>query len=95
MHVSVNTSIPAHTETENLLLAIWKDVLKNDSCSISDDFLSIGGDSLSAMLCISRIRKATGFELELLDFFLEPATVSGLASIIDRARESEADTSRS
>ncbi len=95
MPEGVNTSTPAYSKTENVLLAIWKDVLKNDSCSVSDDFLSIGGDSLSAMLCISRVRKATGIELELVDFFLEPATVSGLASMIDRAREGEADTSGS
>lgn len=86
MPENVNTIKSAHSETENILLAIWKDVLKNDTCRVDDDFLSLGGDSLSAMLCISRVRKAMGVELDLVDFFLEPATISRFVSIIDGKR---------
>jgi acyl carrier protein len=78
-----NATSSTPTSTEDLLLKIWRNILKNDSCGVDDDFLSLGGDSLSAMLCISRVRKLVGVELELMDFFLEPATISRLASIID------------
>jgi acyl carrier protein len=68
--------------------AIWKDVLMNDACRENDDFLNCGGDSLAAMLCIARINQEFGVELELEDFFVEPATISHIASLIEVSRQS-------
>jgi len=67
------------------VLAIWQDVLANNTCNADDDFLDAGGDSLAAMLCIARIHSEFGVELELEDFFIEPATSRKLGSVIDRA----------
>jgi len=68
-------------ECEERLVEIWTEVL-NHTTRRADDFLEQGGDSLSAMLCISRIRKEFGVDVPLLTFFIEPATVSSLAVTI-------------
>ena len=78
-----NTSSPRDTETE--LIAIWREVLGLGSFGSSDSFLELGGDSLAAMLCISRIRSTFDVEFELTDFFLDDATVSGFAANIERS----------
>ena len=71
--------------TETKLIAIWCDVLRKELIQADDDFVDIGGDSLSAMLCIYRVQAEFGIDLDLEDFFFEPATVRGLAAIVDRA----------
>lgn len=72
--------------TVEKLLAIWQDVLANNTCKADDDFLDAGGDSLAAMLCIARIHSEFGVELDLEDFFIEPATPRNLGKLIDDAR---------
>lgn len=71
--------------TVGRLLAIWRDVLANDTCKADDDFLDAGGDSLAAMLCIARIHSEFGVELDLENFFIEPATPRNLGKLIDEA----------
>lgn len=74
---------PAGTATERKLLAIWKDILSQTEIDVDDNFLDLGGDSLSAMLCVSRVRNAFGVELFLEEFFMDDATVAQLSRIID------------
>lgn len=74
------------SETEAVVLAIWKDVLKQPDVRTSDNFLDLGGDSLAAMSCISRINKHYQIEFALEEFFFDTATVSEFASIIDQNR---------
>ena len=70
--------------TEERLLVIWRDVLQNDAIKTDQDFVDLGGDSLAAMMCISRVRAAFGTELELEDFFYDEATISRQAAIIEK-----------
>jgi acyl carrier protein len=56
------------SETEKLLIGIWHLVLDSESIKLDDEFLDIGGDSLSAIRCISRVRKVFGVELTMEDF---------------------------
>ena len=57
------------------LREIWIDVLKVKQIGPNDAFLDLGGDSLAAMLCISRIRRTFGVEFPLDEFFLDEATI--------------------
>jgi acyl carrier protein len=72
-------------ETELKLLEIWQAVLEPPSIGLDDDFLELGGDSISAVMCISRIRKLFGYDLEIDDFFLDGATIRRFARSIDAA----------
>lgn len=69
--------------TEHKLLAIWSEVLGPHEVGLSDNFIDLGGDSLSAMLCISRVRREFGIELDIEDFFLDAVTVKSLGELID------------
>ena len=73
--------------TEEKVLEIWLEVLNQSSVGLHEGFLELGGDSLSAMVCISRIRSTFGVEVPLEEFFLDQATVSDFARLIDRAQK--------
>ncbi|PSK90431.1 amino acid adenylation domain-containing protein [Taibaiella chishuiensis] len=72
------------TATETSLLDIWKDILKRKNIGISDNFFESGGQSLRAMILVSRIQKIFAVEISLKDIFSYP-TVHALAKHIDQA----------
>lgn len=71
--------------TEQRVRAIWEEVLEIPGISNDVQFLELGGDSLSAMLCISRMRKLLNVEFTIEDFFMESSTLSDFTKIIDEA----------
>src|SRR5262249_7369988 len=79
-----NAATSAHAETEKTLLQIWSEVLNTapTPISIHDDFLGLGGDSLTAMRCINRIIAAFGVEIPLELFLIESASIAQVASEI-------------
>jgi acyl carrier protein len=66
------------------LKEIWLRVLDLQDLSIHESFLDLGGDSLSAMLCISRMRDTFGVEFGLEDFFIGNPTIFQFAATIER-----------
>jgi acyl carrier protein len=72
------------TETERKMMLIWMNVLDNPNIGPNDNFMDLGGDSLSAMMCMSRIQKTFDVELSIESFFMDDATVSKLATLIDQ-----------
>jgi acyl carrier protein len=85
---SISTS---NSPTVKLLADIWAAVLNREDVGIYDDFFDIGGDSLSAMMCVHRVRTTFGVEIEIHEFFLEPATVARVAGVIDALMKSQAE----
>ena len=75
-----------YTGTEQKIMAIWKDVLSVSTLSIHDHFVDLGGDSLAAMLCISRLRDAFGVEFGIDEFFWDHATIAEFSAAIDQSR---------
>jgi hypothetical protein len=86
MPSSTHAANQPRTETERIVFRIWSEVLKTDRLGIYDDFIELGGHSLSATLCINRISEACSVVLPLDLFFLEPAHVAEIAAQIDRLR---------
>jgi acyl carrier protein len=89
----MDTSMPVQsaadaprTETENILVEIWSIVLNTQDIDIHADFFSLGGDSLAAMRCINRVCAVFGVELSVDLFLLESASVTKVASEVDKAR---------
>ncbi len=75
------------TPTEELLVAIWEEVLGLERVDTADDFFALGGHSLLATRVISRVRRVFGVEIALRELFERP-TIAGLAPEVERARRS-------
>jgi acyl carrier protein len=75
-----------HREIEEQVLGIWRNVLRIDAIDLNHTFVDLGGDSLAAMLCISRVRAAFQVELSVDDFMANDATVASHTSQIEKIR---------
>ncbi|WP_445627759.1 amino acid adenylation domain-containing protein [Nostoc sp. DSM 114167] len=81
--------IPPRTATEEVLTAIWSDVLGLEKVGIHDNFFALGGHSLSAMQVIARLRETFKVELSISCLFDYP-TVVELEQQISEYRQKEA-----
>jgi len=64
--------------TEDVVRLIWQEALHSPITDTKQSFLDCGGDSLSAMLCISRLRARFGVELTIEDFLMDDSTIENL-----------------
>ncbi len=86
-NLPVNSQSPSSSENrlaaiERSLAEYCRELLNAPAVQMSDNFLDLGGDSLSAMIFMSRIYKDYQVQLTLEDFFLEPGTIGAIASAI-------------
>ena len=81
--VSENVYTAPVNKTQRKLARIWSEVLGVKKIGIYDDFFQYGGDSLSALLAITRIRKTLNVEISIKDFF-KKTTIASLAELIDK-----------
>ncbi|MCY8859503.1 phosphopantetheine-binding protein, partial [Bacillus atrophaeus] len=77
------------TEMEELLAAIWQDVLGIPDIGINDNFFTLGGDSIKGIQMASRLNQH-GLKLEMKDLFQHP-TIEELVSYVERTEGKEAD----
>jgi hypothetical protein len=75
---------PPRNTTEELLVAIWCDVLGLARVGIRDNSFELGGHSLLATQVLARINESLGVEVTLGQFFFAP-TIAGLAPTIEAA----------
>ncbi len=81
--------VKPRTPEEELLAAIWADILNIEEVSVESSFFDLGGHSLLATQVISRIQDAFDVELHLRDLFETP-TIARIAEKIDRIKKGEA-----
>ena len=74
------------TPEEELLVAIWGEVLGVGEVAIDDNFFALGGHSLLATQVVSRLRVSLGVEVPVRSVFSHP-TVAGLATEVVAARQ--------
>ena len=77
--VAAAVAVAPRSALEELLVAIWKDVLQIEAMGIEDNFFSLGGDSLLAFQVVARLRKA-GVTLTIPQLFAHQ-TVAALARV--------------
>ncbi|WP_275670170.1 condensation domain-containing protein, partial [Streptomyces sp. L-9-10] len=83
--------VAPRTEAERVLAGIWAEVLGVERVGAHDDFFELGGDSISSLKVVSRLRAALGAGFSPRVLFDHP-TVAGLAATIpgaEAARETE------
>jgi len=78
--------VPPRSETETVLVEIWRDVLGMTAFGVTDNFFTLGGHSLLAFRVLSQVRSTFGIEVKLRAVFENP-TVETLAVHIDRQAE--------
>ncbi|TAE53139.1 MAG: amino acid adenylation domain-containing protein, partial [Nostocales cyanobacterium] len=82
--------VAPRTPTEEILAAIWQQLLKVENVGINDNFFELGGHSLLATQLISRIRSSFQIELPLRSLFTT-ATLRELAELIQQKQQEKAD----
>jgi amino acid adenylation domain-containing protein len=82
--------VAPRTPIEEMIAAIWSQVLKLEKVGIHDNFFSLGGHSLLATQVAHRVRDTFNVDLPLRLFFETP-TVADLAACVVRSQVREAD----
>ncbi|MFI7498083.1 non-ribosomal peptide synthase/polyketide synthase [Streptomyces sp. NPDC049687] len=75
------------TPTERALARLFAEVLGVESVGAEESFFALGGDSLSVMRLIARVRSALEASVGVREVFADP-TVAGLARLVDGAETS-------
>ena len=73
----------AGTGTQARIADLWTEILGEPQIGLDQDFFELGGNSLSAVQLVARIRDAFGVELSIGVVF-DIGTVRGLAAELDR-----------
>jgi nonribosomal peptide synthetase protein BlmX len=78
-------SSPPGTQTEQLVAAIWRQVLGTGEPGLADDFFDLGGDSLRALQVTTQASKLFDVRLSVRALFEAP-TLAAYADRVDAAR---------
>jgi hypothetical protein len=70
------------TETESILCKLWEEVLGIEKVGVADNFLSLGGHSLSALKVFSKVQVIFDLDIPIKIAFLN-TTVASIATYID------------
>ncbi len=83
--------VAPRTEVERKLHALWRELLKLDQLSVTDDFFAIGGHSLLAVRLVAAIELELGQRLPLASLVKHP-TIAALAELIDNQHQQSWDS---
>jgi acyl-CoA synthetase (AMP-forming)/AMP-acid ligase II/acyl carrier protein len=70
------------TETEVTVARIWTELLRTEAIGLDDDFFDLGGQSMTAVGLVARLREIFEINIELAALFERP-TIRGLAETLD------------
>ncbi len=84
--------VAPRTPIEETLAAVFAETLSRERVGVTDDWLSLGGDSILAARMIARVRNEMGVTVTLVDFFAEPTVEAVATEIVSlKAREAGDD----
>ncbi|WP_035982986.1 condensation domain-containing protein, partial [Bradyrhizobium sp. STM 3843] len=81
--------IAPRNATEEALVAIWREVLKRECVSVTDNFFALGGDSIQSIQVVARAKRA-GLNLTARQVF-EQQTIAALAAVAGAATAATAE----
>jgi acyl carrier protein len=81
-------AVAPRTPSEEVVAAIWEEVLKRDSIGVEDNFFEIGGHSLLATQIASRLREHFQIPVPVRAVFEAPS-IAELAKRMDTARRED------
>ncbi|MCG8673458.1 MAG: non-ribosomal peptide synthetase, partial [Pseudomonadales bacterium] len=65
-------TVPPRSETEKIMVSVWKQVLGMETIGITDNFFHIGGDSIKAIQVSAGLHKR-GLKIKISDLFANPS----------------------
>ncbi|HXA77157.1 MAG TPA: phosphopantetheine-binding protein [Candidatus Acidoferrales bacterium] len=81
--------VAPRTPTEKSVAEIWSAALGIREIGIDDNFVELGGDSLSATLFLNRVSHDFQVDLPFEMLFAETMTLAKLAGVIDAMRSQQ------
>lgn len=78
---SVNHHEPPASSAEKLLVDVWKEALNIEKIGVTDNFFSLGGDSIKSIRIVALLRKQ-GFNFKVRDVF-KWQTIREFASLLE------------
>lgn len=87
MEKTVGTVVEAENDLQSQLCEIWAAVLNQDEVGIKDNFFHRGGDSITCLQVLHKIRSAGLAELRAKDFYANP-TIESLGRLIESRKGS-------
>jgi len=81
----INTNCIPYNTTQKILQSLWAERLGMDTVPIAESFVSLGGDSIQAMLLAGKVQEVFSARLSLIDFFKHD-TIELQAAYIDELR---------
>lgn len=81
--------VPPRNDLERQITAIWEELLGISSIGVNDNFFDLGGNSLTGVDLMTRLRKA--FKLEKLAAYVlyEVPSVGAMANYIEQGRKTQ------
>lgn len=83
-------AVAPRSPVEEIVAAVWVEVLGREGVGVDDDFLALGGDSILATQVVARLRALFGLDVTVATFF-EAASVASMALIVEDLLASEDD----
>lgn len=65
--------VPARTDLQKQLCAIWREVLRIEQVGVQDNFIDLGGNSMRAMQIATRVRQDLERDIGIRDVLLYPS----------------------
>jgi amino acid adenylation domain-containing protein len=81
--------VAPRTPTEEMLAAIWAEVLKVERVGVEENFFDLGGHSLLVVAAIERMRTRTGIALSPREYMMQ--NLRQIAARYERALSADAD----
>jgi thioester reductase-like protein len=85
----VTEEFSPRTREEGRLAEVWKEMLHVDSVGSQDSFFDLGGNSLTAVRLLWKIRDATGVDIPIQDLYQRP-TIGELSQALQGVSEGPA-----
>lgn len=86
--------VPARTALEKSMLDLFAQVLRVERVGVNDNFFLMGGESLTAMQLIARLRESLDIEIPIATFFRQPSVAAISELLATQANEISSDIQR-
>ena len=79
-------ALEARTQTEDLIVRVWRDELGTEAVGIADDFFDLGGDSIRAVSALSRLSAELGTPIAVEVLMRNPTPAALASALLSQAR---------